>query len=132
MVADWARECSSDDTPTPAPSLRDIFNTMHELSRCPVCDALASGATPVFTADRSYSGKPFPSRVVRWRCGHSFLNPSPGREELLSFYEDDYHCFATTADDAARIGRWIEQRRRGDRFNHVPIIPGGRFLDVGC
>jgi SAM-dependent methyltransferase len=105
---------------------------MHELSRCPVCDALASGAAPVFTADRSYRGEPFPSRVVRCRCGHSFLNPSPGREELLSFYDDDYHCFATTADDAARIGHWIEQRCRGDRFNHVPIIPGGRFLDVGC
>ncbi len=35
-------------------------------------------------------------------------------------------------NEAERIGRWIEQRRHGDRFNHVPIVIGGRFLDVGC
>jgi len=105
---------------------------MHEITRCPVCDAPTSGAVPVFTADRSYEGKPFPSRVVRCRCGHSFLNPSPDREELQLFYDDDYHAFATSADEAARIESWVEQQRRGDRFIHVPIIPGGRFLDVGC
>jgi SAM-dependent methyltransferase len=105
---------------------------MHELSSCPACDAPTSGATVCFTAARTYEGKPYSSRVVRCRCGHCFLNPSPDGGELLSFYDDDYHCYTTSPDEAERIGRWIEQRRRGDRFNHVPIVVGGRFLDVGC
>jgi SAM-dependent methyltransferase len=105
---------------------------MREISGCPVCDAPTSGATVCFTTDRTYEGKPFPSRIVRCRCGHCFLNPSPEDGELLSFYDDDYHCFTTSPNEAERIGQWIEQRRRGDRFNHVPIVVGGRFLDVGC
>ena len=105
---------------------------MHELSGCPVCDAPTSGANVCFKADRTYEGKRYPSRVVRCRCGHCFLNPIPDGDELLSFYDDDYHCYTTSPNEAERIGRWIEQRRRGDRFNHVPIIVGGRFLDVGC
>jgi SAM-dependent methyltransferase len=105
---------------------------MHELSGCPVCHAPASGATVCSTADRTYEGKPYPSRVVRCRCGHGFLNPSPDAGELMSFYDDDYHCYTTSPNEAERIGRWIEQRRDGDRFNHVPIVVGGRFLDVGC
>jgi SAM-dependent methyltransferase len=51
---------------------------------------------------------------------------------LLSFYDDDYHCYTTSPNEAERIGHWLEQRRVGDRFNHVPIVVGGRFLDVGC
>ncbi len=105
---------------------------MHELSGCPVCDAQTSGATARFTAGSTYEGKPYPSRVVQCRCGHCFLNPSPDVGELLSFYDDDYHCYTTSPDEAERIGRWIEQRRHGERFNHVPIVVGGRFLDVGC
>lgn len=105
---------------------------MHELSGCPVCDAPTLGATPCFTADRTYERKRYPSRVVRCGCGHCFLNPRPDYAELLSFYDDDYHCFTTSPNEAERIERWIVQRRRGDRFNHVPIVVGGRFLDVGC
>src|SRR5271170_4483280 len=98
---------------------------MHELPGCPVCDAQTSGATARFTADSTYEGKPYPSRVVQCRCGHCFLNPSPDVCELLSFYDDDYHCYTTSPDEVERIGRWIEQRRRGDRFNHVPIVVKG-------
>jgi SAM-dependent methyltransferase len=60
------------------------------------------------------------------------LNPAPDHEQLPKFYDDDYHCFTTSANDSVRIARWIEQRRRCDRFNHVPIVPGGRYLDIGC
>ncbi len=91
-----------------------------------------SGAIACFTADRTYEGIPYTSRVVRCPCGHCFLNPSPDGGELLSFYDDDYHCYTTSPNEAERIGHWLEQRRVGDRFNHVPIVVGGRFLDVGC
>jgi SAM-dependent methyltransferase len=105
---------------------------MHELSGCPVCDAPASGATARLKADRTYEGKPHQSLIVRCLCGHFFLNPVPAGDELLSFYDDDYHCYSSAPNEGERIDQWIEKRRRGDRFNHVPIVPGGRFLDVGC
>jgi len=106
---------------------------MHEVIRCPVCDEPASSAACVFTATpRTFAGKPFSIRLVRCRCTHVFLNPSPSWEELLDFYDDDYHCFTTSAAEAERIERWIEQRRRDGRFNHVPIVPEGRYLDIGC
>lgn len=105
---------------------------MHKLSECPACGGPAAGATTRFTADRSYEGKPYPSRIVRCGCGHCFMNPRPDGDELLSFYDDDYHCYTSAPNETERIDGWIEKHRRGDRFNHVPIIVGGHFLDIGC
>ena len=110
---------------------------MIDLRDCPVCGAPASEATCVLTSGRvrlgrpSHDGEPFPSRVVRCRCSHGFLNPQPTFGELSRLYDDDYH--GTSAPPAGEeLDAWMAQAHRGDRMDHVRIRPGGRFLDIGC
>jgi SAM-dependent methyltransferase len=105
---------------------------LNELAECPVCGAPTAGAACVLEAVETYEGGRFPTRLVQCGCGHVFSNPQPSWDELKSFYDDDYHCFAEHPPDAARVERWIAARYDGRRFNHAAVVPGGRFLDVGC
>jgi len=64
-------------------------------------------------------------------CRHVFVSPQPTAEELAPFYGDDYNVFAPDLSEI-RIAALIDRAHREDRFNHARIVPGGRYLDVGC
>jgi SAM-dependent methyltransferase len=56
----------------------------------------------------------------------------PDAETLSVFYDSDYHCYHSSPLDHARLDQWIAERRSGEFCNHVRVVPGGRYLDVGC
>ena len=105
---------------------------MDAVALCPACDSASSQGVSVFETKYSYDRRPFSSRIVRCRCGHSFLNPRPDWEELKPFYGGGYHCFESSPAESERLDQWVEDRKMGDRFNHVRVVPGGRYLDIGC
>jgi 2-polyprenyl-3-methyl-5-hydroxy-6-metoxy-1,4-benzoquinol methylase len=101
---------------------------MIDLAECPICGGPASGLVGVFESDVSIKNTPFPSRIVRCGCGHHFLNPQPTWKEVEPFYDAEYF-------DSSNTGKY-----RGSgappvvagRYNHVPVEPGKRYLDIGC
>lgn len=107
---------------------------MTELSACPVCGSASDRAECVHTFDRTLDGRPFRTRLVRCDCAHVFSNPQPTWDELAPFYGDAsmYKVAMNKAEFTARVDHWLASLRKGDRFNHVPIMAGGRYLDIGC
>ena len=106
---------------------------MIELSACPACAAPTADSHEVLRKDVSYGGgSPLSARVVQCGCGHGFINPQPTWEELSPFYEADYHVFANPEPHAASVERLLANKHRGDRLNHALVVPGGKYLDVGC
>jgi 2-polyprenyl-3-methyl-5-hydroxy-6-metoxy-1,4-benzoquinol methylase len=106
---------------------------MIDLLACPACGARAADARQIIRKEVQHAGgPPLLARVVACRCGHAFINPQPTWEELGPFYQTDYHVFADTVPDAARVDRLLAAKHRGERLNHALVVPGGRYLDVGC
>jgi 2-polyprenyl-3-methyl-5-hydroxy-6-metoxy-1,4-benzoquinol methylase len=72
--------------------------------------------------------------LVRCDCAHVFSNPQPSWDELAPFYGDEsmYKVSMSKGEFDARVERSLVSMRRGDRLNHVPIVPEGRYLDIGC
>jgi 2-polyprenyl-3-methyl-5-hydroxy-6-metoxy-1,4-benzoquinol methylase len=99
-----------------------------ELAECPACGSPAEGLASVFRSERSIVGTRFPSRIVRCGCRHHFLNPQPTWDEVESIYDTRYYDHSETFNGDSPAG----PAAVGGRFNHVPVLPGGRFLDVGC
>jgi 2-polyprenyl-3-methyl-5-hydroxy-6-metoxy-1,4-benzoquinol methylase len=110
---------------------------MIDLLHCPTCGASSSEATCVLTSKkirlgrRSHEGKWFPSRLIRCRCSHGFLNPQPSFDELSGLYDDDYFGVAPPPI-GEELDKWMAWAHQGDRMDGVRIKPGGRFLDIGC
>jgi 2-polyprenyl-3-methyl-5-hydroxy-6-metoxy-1,4-benzoquinol methylase len=105
---------------------------MQHLQYCPACDSPAGTAKNISTF-HSYQKNTFlETQLVECSCGHVFTNPQPSRNELAPFYDVDYHVFADAKLDTATIDRWITSRLRDGRFNHLKVLPGGRYLDIGC
>lgn len=102
---------------------------MSRVSQCPVCTQPTDDARVAFRAAR---GTETDTIVQCQHCAHAFLQPMPSAETIASFYGSDYHCFTTSPDDPGRIDALIAELHKGDRYNHVSIIPGGRYLDIGC
>jgi 2-polyprenyl-3-methyl-5-hydroxy-6-metoxy-1,4-benzoquinol methylase len=106
---------------------------MIDLPTCPVCGSSASGSREIIRKDVYHGDRPrLSTRVVECGCGHAFINPQPTSEELLPFYQTDYHVFADQVPDTASVDRLLARKHRGDRLNHARVVSGGRYLDIGC
>lgn len=106
---------------------------MQNLTRCPACDGNTSAAKAVRAFHSKRGDVSIETQLVECSCGHVFTNPQPSWEELAPFYASDYHVFADAQMDAAGIDKLVKNTPQNDgRFNHVKVIPGARYLDVGC
>jgi 2-polyprenyl-3-methyl-5-hydroxy-6-metoxy-1,4-benzoquinol methylase len=102
-------------------------------SSLPACGAPTSNSREIIRKDVQHGdGPPLSTRVVECGCGHAFINPQPTWEELSPFYQTDYHVFADQVPDTATVDRLLARKHRGDRLNHASVVPGGKYLDVGC
>jgi 2-polyprenyl-3-methyl-5-hydroxy-6-metoxy-1,4-benzoquinol methylase len=105
---------------------------MRALSECPVCSASASDAKSVGSYPVKRNNLLMNIRFVECaRCRHVFTNPQQTWADLEPFY-GDYHVFHDDQPTDAEIDQLIARERNGDRINHARIVPGGRYLDVGC
>ena len=101
---------------------------MIDLAECPVCSRPTSSIVGVFESNVSIKSTPFPSRIVRCGCGHHFLNPQPTWDEVEIFYDAKYFDSSNTGKyDGSDTPPVID-----GRYNHVPVQPGKRYLDIGC
>jgi 2-polyprenyl-3-methyl-5-hydroxy-6-metoxy-1,4-benzoquinol methylase len=106
---------------------------MNGLPACPACGTPAGEPREIRrTSARYRDNPPLVIRMVECSCGHVFLSPAPTSEELAPFYQSDYHVFADPLPDAASLERLLAKKRKGDRLNHALVVPGGRYLDIGC
>ena len=105
---------------------------MKHLTHCPACASPANKLRSVRCLQFSQQGYALETQLVECPCGHVFTNPQPSRDELLPFYSGEYHVFAQVPLDAAAIDRLIARQTTDDRFNHLKVVPGGRYLDIGC
>ena len=103
---------------------------MIEHRACPACGDSTDKSREIRRTSVHNRGEPaLPIRIVECGCGHVFLNPMPTLEELAPFYQSDYHVFAAQPADAAQT---LARKRQGDRLDHALIVPGGKYLDLGC
>jgi 2-polyprenyl-3-methyl-5-hydroxy-6-metoxy-1,4-benzoquinol methylase len=106
---------------------------MIELSTCPACGASSADSIEIKRKNVTAGDESRLSvRLVDCRCGHVFINPQPTWEELSPFYQSDYHVFAASLPDDAAVERLLARKHRGNRLNHALVVPGGRYLDIGC
>ncbi len=107
---------------------------MKRLERCPICCSKSEGAKVVLDTTETITGAVVRSTLVECaKCSHVFLNPQPTWEELKSFYSENYTCYSTSTQ-----GETLSEKQVKDalvtpkEISHVPVIPGGRLLDIGC
>lgn len=105
---------------------------MHRLSNCPACGTLVKNAKAVRQHHSRHDDNVLDTQLVECSCGHVFTNPQPSWEQLAPFYSNDYGDFAKPLPDAAVIEKWVIARSFNGRFNHMKVVAGGRYLDVGC
>jgi SAM-dependent methyltransferase len=105
---------------------------MQHLANCPACGGPTGKAKVVRQHHSQHDEHSIDTQLVECRCGHVFTNPQPSWDELAPFYGVDYGVFAKAPPDATAIDKWITTRSFNGRFNHMKILPGGRYLDVGC
>ena len=105
---------------------------MLHLDNCPACGASTSNAKALRHHHSRHGGYSLATRLVECSCQHVFTNPQPSCDELAPFYSNDYGVFAKPPPDFAAIDALIARRSFDGRFNHLKVVPGGRFLDVGC
>jgi 2-polyprenyl-3-methyl-5-hydroxy-6-metoxy-1,4-benzoquinol methylase len=102
-----------------------------------LCEHSTAGARQVHAFNCRLNGSRLQIKLVECEsCKHVFANPQPSWEEVAPFYGQGtfYEVQnAATRFDFDAVDRLIasthDQARR--RMNHVPVHPGGRFLDVG-
>jgi SAM-dependent methyltransferase len=104
---------------------------MRNLTNCPACGTPADKTKAVRHVRSHHGDSSMETQLVECRCGHVFTNPQPSWEELAPFYDGDYRVFTKALPDAAVIDKWIATRSFNGRFNHMKVVPGGRYLDVG-
>jgi 2-polyprenyl-3-methyl-5-hydroxy-6-metoxy-1,4-benzoquinol methylase len=105
---------------------------MKHLTNCPTCGTAVSKTRAVRHFRSFHQGHFIDTQLVECTCGHVFANPQPSWVELPPFYGGDYHVFARDPLDASLIDQLIATRSSDGRFNHLKVLPGGRYLDVGC
>lgn len=101
------------------------------LTSCPACGRDASDAKPFGHLGGVDAHGGLAAKLIVCPCGHGFSNPQPDWEELAPFYDAGYHVFADRGA-ASRVDRLIAERYDGATLNHAPVVPGGRYLDIGC
>jgi SAM-dependent methyltransferase len=105
---------------------------MQHLANCPACGAPADKTKVVRRLRSQHGDNAIDTQLVECPCGHVFTNPQPSWDELAPFYGSDYRVFTKALPDAAVIDKWISTRSFNGRFNHMRVVPGGQYLDVGC
>jgi predicted SAM-dependent methyltransferase len=106
---------------------------MKALAACPICGSPTGGARTVLDTKVSITGAGFHSRLVECRhCSHVFLNPQPTWEELEPFYVEGYTSYEPADEERLRLELQVTDVPGGKEVSHIPVVPGGRFLDIGC
>ena len=105
---------------------------MIDLFACPACGepAADSRGPPKGGPQRRRATYFDPCRRVRVRPCVYQPSANPGRARAI-LPNKHYHVFADQAPDPA-CDRLLATKRRGDRLNHALVVPGGKYLDVGC
>jgi SAM-dependent methyltransferase len=105
---------------------------MSNVSACPVCRD--TGAKQLVVEQQARKGNlAVDCRLVRCGgCTHVYLSPRPTAEQLDAFYNQEYHVFAAGPLNDAELDRFIAAKSDPPYMNHSRVVPGGRFLDVGC
>ena len=109
---------------------------MIDLESCPACGKSTSASTyhATYGAWPRHGGKDAPRWALahsRCECSHIYANPQPTFTELVPFYGDDYHQFVASPRSDEQIRQDVNGAADG-RFNRIRVVPGGRFLDIGC
>ncbi|MCC7261237.1 MAG: class I SAM-dependent methyltransferase [Candidatus Latescibacteria bacterium] len=60
-------------------------------------------------------------------CGLIYVNPRQPRQEIESFYEEEYYALGQKIDYDARVGFFAGVAARIEA-----LVPPGRLLDIGC
>ena len=110
-AATWISEKESEMKLIPAPA------------PCPMCGEF----NPVHLASRTVSTKEY-HLVVCTRCGQHYCDPAPTSEEIMGFYQGDYHGELRKIGDTERVF--------GPKFSRyrdwvVTFLRSGRSIDVG-
>lgn len=103
-----------------------------ELASCPL------GCPPadrhVLTGRDRVAGVPGHYTVVRCTtCGLMRTDPRPTPASMKAFYPDDYGPYAAeTASGSVALRDTSRRRRLGLGAQHIPPLPPGRMLELGC
>ena len=109
---------------------------MIELSECPACGRSASYSKRLGTFGRvsRLGEESIPNRLVelsQCECSHVYNNPQHDWDELAPFYSENYHGFRLPPLSREEVE--AEARGyQGGKFRNIAVVPGGRYLDVGC
>lgn len=101
------------------------------LNGCPICQ---SRRIKFFYRGRAeYRKSSLYDLSICEDCGHYFVNPVPGHDELLSYYNQAYPAYSRTLDETSpELEDLAAAARRTARFRNLAIRPGMKVLDVGC
>ena len=107
---------------------------MIDRNDCPVCGESAPRAREVGRLGaKAADGTRLVVRLVECPgCQHVFVDQAPEPAELSPFYQGEYHVFADEVPGAEEVRQMVAGAAEAGRYNHAPIVPGGRYLDVGC
>jgi SAM-dependent methyltransferase len=105
---------------------------MRTLSECPVCSATTYAAKSIAHYPVKRKNLSIDIQFVKcFGCGHVFTNPQQTWADLEPFY-GDYHVFNDHQPSDIEIDQTIAGELKDGRINHAKVVPGGRYLDVGC
>jgi SAM-dependent methyltransferase len=99
------------------------MNSDSTSSRCPMCGT--SG--PTYLASRTKSGKEYKLAHCR-QCGQHFCDPAPTPDEILGFYQGDFHH---ELRDYGATERIFGQKFSRYRDWIQSYLKGGRSIDLG-
>jgi SAM-dependent methyltransferase len=111
---------------------------MIKLESCPVCNTSTLEEELVFITNKTITKQSFESRLVECpNCSHVFLNPQPIWQELEPFYDEGYTSYQKEAEEFNSKNQTDKKdsiffNPENGEFSNIPILVGGRFLDVGC
>jgi SAM-dependent methyltransferase len=91
---------------------------------CPICGESASA----LRASRTVAFKSY-RLLVCTRCGQNYCDPAPTAEEIVSFYQGDYHC-ELRQEGGTEKAFGAKYRRYRDWV--VIFLRSGRSIDVGA
>lgn len=105
---------------------------MIHLRACPACHQPTANITKVSHYRSTAKDAVIETDLCECPCGHAFNTPQPTLEELDPFYNaGDYEVFdLEPMPDPVTTAERIKSAT--DRYNHIKVVKGGNFLDIGC
>lgn len=104
---------------------------MKRMGSCPICESLEVALDYEGSTARRQEDS------ARWSvsrcgdCGHRFVNPQPGWEDLTGYYDAGYEPYEAE-HGVADFDELLASAQRTGALRHVQIPAGIRLLDVGC